>query len=318
MPRMGPAGRLLGRRAIIGHGVSIAPEVGQALASGSPVVALESALITHGFTPPANRRVGERMMLAVRAEAAIPAVCAVLDGVARVGLAEEELALLSTSRQAIKISLRDLPLACSQGLTGGTTVAASIHLAHLAGIGVLATGGIGGVHRGHPEDVSADVPTLATTPIIVVCSGAKSILDLPRTLQILETHAIPVVGYCTDEFPAFYARRSGLSAGARVDSPADAAQAAHARTALGLDAALLLCVPVPEGMEVPMEQAEAYVAEATAEADAEGVSGSELTPFLLRRIAEISGGRTVRANVALLESNARVAAQVARALAGIV
>jgi len=311
---MGPARRFLGGRPITGGGISIAPEVEQALESRSPVVALESALITHGFAPPANRAVTERMMDAVRSEGAIPAVCAVLDGMARVGLSEEEMAHLASSRTAIKISLRDLAVACSRRLTGGTTVAASIHLAHRAGIGVLATGGIGGVHRGHPEDVSADLPALAVTPIVVVCSGAKSILDLPRTLQVLETHAVPVLGYRTDEFPAFYARSSGLRADARVDAPADVARAAHVHTALGLKVALLLCVPVPEGMGMRMEEAEALIAQATAEADAEGVRGGDLTPFLLRRMSELSDGRTERANVALLESNARVAAQVARAL----
>jgi len=190
-----------------------------------------------------------------------------------------------------------------------------MHLAHHAGIHVFATGGIGGVHRGHPEDISADLPALAAIPIVVVCAGAKAILDLPRTLEYLETHGIPVIGYGTDEFPAFYSRHSGLEVDARVETPEEVAQMAWARAELGLPAALLVCVPVPEADELPAGKAEAAIAQAVEEAEAAGVSGKALTPFLLARLVELTRGRARRANEALLLNNARVAARIARALA---
>ncbi|MBE9508558.1 MAG: pseudouridine-5'-phosphate glycosidase, partial [Chloroflexi bacterium] len=202
----------------------------------------------------------------------------------------------------------------AQGASGGTTVAATMHLAHRAGIRVFATGGIGGVHRDHPEDVSADLTALASTPVVVVCAGAKAILDLPRTLEHLETHGVPVIGYGTDEFPAFYSRHSGLRADARVETPEEVAQMAQARAELGLSAALLVCVPVPEAHELPAEEAEAAIAQAVEEAEATSTSGKSLTPFLLARMVELTGGRARRANEALLINNARVAARVARAL----
>ena len=254
------------------------------------------------------------MMATVRSEGAVPALIAVIDGQVRVGVGRADVERLASSRDVVKISLRDLALASARGLTGGTTVAASVHLAYLAGIGVFATGGIGGVHRGHPEDVSADLPALGATPIIVVCSGAKSILDLPRTLEYLETLAVPVLGYGTDEFPAFYSRGSGLSVDARVDAPQEVARIAQARTSLGLGSAILVCVPVPQSDAVLLGDAQDLIAEAVREADARSVGGSDLTPYLLLRISEMSGGRTRRANEALLVSNARVAARIAGAI----
>jgi len=296
-------------------GLQIAPEVAQALAAGQPVVALESALVTHGFAPPANLEIARRMQAAVREKSALPATVAILEGQARVGLSDEELARLASDRVACKVSLRDLPPVLAQGASGGTTVAATMHLAHHAGIHVFATGGIGGVHRGHPEDISADLPALAAIPIVVVCAGAKAILDLPRTLEYLETHGIPVIGYGTDEFPAFYSRHSGLEVDARVETPEEVAQMAWARAELGLPAALLVCVPVPEADELPAGKAEAAIAQAVEEAEAAGVSGKALTPFLLARLVELTRGRARRANEALLLNNARVAARIARALA---
>jgi len=293
----------------------IAPPVSQILATDGPVVALESALITHGFAPPANLDVARQIEAAVREEGARPATIAVVEGQVQVGLSEAELAHLASDRSARKVSLRDLPLVVAQGASGGTTVAATIHLARRAGIHVFATGGIGGVHRGHPEDVSADLPALASNPIVVVCAGAKAILDLPRTLEYLETHGVPVIGYGTDEFPAFYSRRSGLRLDARVETPEEIAEMARARRELGLAAALLVCVPVPEAEEMPAARAEAAIAQAVAEAETRGVSGKALTPFLLARLVELTGGRARQANEALLLNNARVAARIARALA---
>ena len=293
----------------------IAPPVSQTLATDGPVVALESALITHGFAPPANLDVARQIEAAVREEGARPATIAVLEGQVQVGLSEAELAHLASDRSARKVSLRNLPLVVAQGASGGTTVAATIHLARRAGIHVFATGGIGGVHRGHPEDVSADLPALASNPIVVVCAGAKAILDLPRTLEYLETHGVPVIGYGTDEFPAFYSRRSGLRLDGRVETPEEIAEMARARRELGLAAALLVCVPVPEAEEMPAAEAEAAIAQAVAEAETRGVSGKALTPFLLARLVELTGGRARQANEALLLNNARVAARIARALA---
>jgi pseudouridine-5'-phosphate glycosidase len=201
----------------------------------------------------------------------------------------------------------------AQGATGGTTVAATIHLAHLAGIPVFATGGIGGVHRAHPEDVSADLTALESVPITVVCSGAKAILDLPRTREALETRGVPVAGYGTDTFPAFYTRRSGLKVDAVVHTAEEAALMAQARTALGLSAALLVCVPVPKEHELPAEEMEAAISQALAEAEAADVQGKELTPFLLARVVELTGGQAQRANEALLVNNAHVAARIAQA-----
>jgi pseudouridine-5'-phosphate glycosidase len=292
----------------------VAPKIAQSLADDAPVVALESALITHGFASPANLEIAQRMEAAVREEGALPATVAVLEGKAQVGLSGEKVAQLASDRIARKISLRDLAPALAQGASGGTTVAATMHLAHQGGIRVFATGGIGGVHRDHPEDVSADLLALASIPIIVVCAGAKAILDLPRTLQYLETHGVPVIGYGTEEFPAFYSRRSGLRVDARAETPEEVAQMARARTELGLTAALLVCVPVPASDELLAGEAEAAIAQAVEEAEAAGISGKNLTPFLLKRMVELTGGRAQRANEALLVNNARVAARIAQAL----
>jgi pseudouridine-5'-phosphate glycosidase len=296
------------------EGLRIAPGIAQALAEKKAVVALESALITHGFSPPANLDIARRMQVVVRKEGASAATIAILGDHPRVGLSDEELAQLAADRTARKVSLRDLPIITAQGGNGGTTVAATMTLAHRAGIQVFATGGIGGVHRDHPEDVSADLPALSSIPIIVVCAGAKAILDLPRTLEYLETHGVPVLGYGTDEFPAFYSCRSGLPVDARVDTPEEVARIARARAALELPAALLVCVPVPKAAELPSNQAEMIIEQAIEEAESAGVSGKDLTPFLLARVVELTDGRARTANEALLLNNARVAARIACAL----
>ena len=297
--------------------ISIAPRVKKALDDGTPVVALESALITHGLPEPLNLEVAKQLESTVEAEGSIPATIGLLQGSVRIGLSAEELGILATHKDVRKVSLRDLPVVLAQGLTGGTTVAATIRLAHSAGIEVFATGGIGGVHRGHPEDVSADLQALGTTPIIVVCAGAKAILDLTRTLEMLETMGVPVIGYRTDEFPAFTSRSSGLPVSARADSPHDGVQMTLARDALGLQTALLTCVPISREEELPREEAESEIEAAVSEADAQGVSGKDLTPFLLSRLAERTSGRSRKANQALLVENARVASMIASVLANV-
>jgi pseudouridine-5'-phosphate glycosidase len=289
--------------------------VAEALQARRPVVALESAVITHGFAAPANLEIARRMEEAVREEGALPATIAVLDGRPHIGLSEQELRRLATANQTFrKISLRDLPIVAAQRASGGTTVATTMHLARRANIQVFATGGIGGVHRGHPEDVSADLTALGSIPIAVVCSGAKAILDLPRTREVLETNGVPVVGYGTEDFPAFYSRRSGLKADVAVSAPAEVARLARMRTRLGLSAAVLVCAPVPEEAALPVPEAEAAIAQAMAEADRTGVSGKDLTPFLLARVVELTQGKARRANEALLVNNARLAARIAHAL----
>lgn len=296
--------------------------IAEALERRQPVVALESALITHGLSYPANLEIARHMEGVVREEGALPATIAVLDGAPQIGLSDDEMSHLARSADhdrapktpPRKISLRDLPAALAQGLSGGTTVAATMHLARRAGIDVFATGGIGGVHRGHPEDVSADLTALGSIPITVVCSGAKAILDLPRTLERLETEGVPVVGYRTEAFPAFYSRRSGLRAGVAAASPEDVARLARARKELGLPAALLICVPVPESAALPRDEAEEAISLATEEAEKAGIRGKDLTPFLLARIVALTDGRAQRANQALLINNARVASRIARAL----
>jgi pseudouridine-5'-phosphate glycosidase len=298
----------------MGSGLHFNSGIARALAQDVPVVALESALITHGFALPANLEIARRMRSTVREEGALPAIVAVLEGKVKVGVSDEELARLASDQTARKVSLRDLPLVLAQGASGGTTVAATMHLAYRGGIRVFATGGIGGVHRGHPEDVSGDLMALASIPIVVVCAGAKAILDAPRTMEALETYGVPVIGYRTDEFPAFYSSRSGLSLGARVETSDEVAQIARARARLGLSAALLVCVPVPEADALPFDEAEGAIAQAVEEAEEAGVGGKALTPFLLARMVELTGGRARRANEALLLNNARVAAHIARAL----
>lgn len=291
----------------------LSDEIRQALDEGKPLVALESALITHGFAYPANVDITRRMAEAIRAHGATPAVMAIWRGRPTVGLSDAQIETLAADKTAVKVSVRDLPLAGVRGLHGGTTVAATTLLAHRAGIRVFATGGIGGVHRGHPEDISADLPVLASTPIVVVCAGAKSILDLPRTLEYLETWGVPVLGWQTDEFPAFYSRASGLPVDVRVTEAAQVAQAFRAQRALHLPQGVLVTAPIPAEDQIPAAEIAPLIERAVAEAEAQGVVGRAITPFLLARLVTLSEARSRRANESLLLNNARIAAQIAAA-----
>ncbi len=294
--------------------IEVAPRIAQALTEKRPVVALESALITHGLPYPLNQDVATELERVVREEGAEPATIGMVRGRVRVGLETEEIAHLASTEVAHKISLRDLPLAVVHGWDGGTTVAATAWIAHRAGIAVFATGGIGGVHRGAGMDISADLPVLASTPIVVVCAGAKAILDLARTREWLETYGVPVLGYGTEEFPAFYHRRSGLPVDARVETPHEVAAVVRAMRALGRATALLVTVPIPAAVEPPVALIETAIQQAQAEAEAQAVSGAAVTPFLLARLHELTDGVATRANIALLKQNARVAAAIAAAL----
>jgi pseudouridine-5'-phosphate glycosidase len=289
--------------------------VAAALAAGEPVVALESTVITHGLPRPTNLDLAREMEDIVRENGAHPATVAVLDGKVRLGLSEDEVERLALSEQAWKISRRDLAAAVARGADGGTTVAATMLVAHAGGVRLFATGGIGGVHRHNTGDVSADLPELGRTAVCVVCAGAKAILDLERTLEWLETAGVPVLGWQTDEFPAFYSVSSGLPVSARIDSPEQAAALLTAHWGLGLPSGVLLCAPCPVSAALPPEQVEAALAQAEADAAQAGVRGKDITPFLLARLAEISEGATLRANLALLKNNAALAARIARAFA---
>lgn len=292
----------------------ISDEVQSALASNQPLVALESTVIAHGLPRPQNLQTALRLEQIVRDGGAIPATIAILGGQLCVGLNQEQLRQIAESDDIRKVSTRDLAVAVARGWNGATTVATSMWIAQRAGINVFATGGIGGVHRGSLPDVSADLPELARTPMVVVCSGAKIVLDLPATREWLETHGITVVGYECDELPAFYSRSSGLSVDVRVDSAAEVASLVRAQRALDTQTALLVTVPIPAAVEVEPVALQNFLDEALGEAERSGVSGRELTPFLLSRMAQQSGGTTLKANIALLENNARVAADIARAL----
>jgi pseudouridine-5'-phosphate glycosidase len=298
--------------------VQCGPEVAAALRQGRPVVALESTLIAHGLPWPTNRDTARAAEEAVRAEGAVPATIAVWHGRPTAGLDSKQVEHLARAEGVRKASRRDLAAAVAQGACAATTVAATMALAHVVGIRVFATGGIGGVHpraEGAPDDVSADLYELARTPVAVVCAGAKSILDLPATLEVLETLGVPVVGYATETFPAFYVASSGLPVSARVESPAEAAALLRAHWALG-GAGVALAQPLPAAEAVEVGLMEVALKEAHAEAAARGVRGATLTPFLLARLAVRTHGRTLRANQALIVANARLAARVAAALAG--
>jgi len=289
-------------------------QVHDALEAGSSVVALESAVISHGLPYPANLETARSMEAIIRQHGAVPATVAVLEGQLRVGLSDGELEHLATAKGIRKVSRRDLPIVVAQRGDGATTVAATATIAAWAGIKVFATGGIGGVHRDPPYDVSNDLPTLASTPVIIVCAGAKAILDLRATVEWLETAGVPVIGYGTDEFPAFYSRRSGLPVDARVDTPQEAAAIIRAGARLGLPAGMLITVPVPADDELPPDKVEAAIASALTEAEARAIEGSASTPFLLRWVTRQTDGASLKANIALLENNAAVAAQIALAL----
>ncbi|MDE3153055.1 MAG: pseudouridine-5'-phosphate glycosidase [Gemmatimonadota bacterium] len=290
-------------------------EIRAALDAAAPVVALESSVIAQGLPVPANRECVERMTAAVRAEGAHPAITAVARGVPALGLEPDELERFLARDGVRKVSARDLAVAVAQGADGATTVAATLALAHRAGVSVFATGGIGGVHRDAPFDESADLLELARTPMIVVCAGAKAILDLPATLERLETYGVPVVGYRTADLPGFFSVDTGLAVGARAETPDDVARMFLAHRALGREQALLVVQPPPADVALPRAEVEAAVERALARARAEGVRGSAVTPYLLAAVTDATHGRSLKVNLALLEQNARLAASIARALA---
>jgi pseudouridine-5'-phosphate glycosidase len=297
--------------------LTLSPDVAAALAEGRPVVALESTLITHGLPYPTSVHTALAMEDAVRESGAQPATIAVLAGRLTVGISADDIERLAARPTGAvrKCSRRDLPIVIALGADGATTVAGTMIAAHMAGIRVFATGGIGGVHRGHPFDVSADLIELGRTPVAVVCSGAKSILDLPLTLEVLETHGVPIVGIGTDTLPAFYARSSGLPIDARVETPEEAARIIEAQARLGASHGILFTVPVPAGDELPPDTAERAIEQATREADAQGIHGKAVTPFVLARVTELTEGDARRTNVAFLVNNARVGGRIAAALA---
>jgi len=293
---------------------SLSIEVEDALARRRPIIALESTVIAHGLPAPQNLETARRLEKIVKAAGAVPATIAILDGKLCVGLNDEQIRFIAHGDDLKKVSTRDLPVAIAARWNGATTVASTIWIAQRAGLQVFATGGIGGVHRGSGRDVSADLPELARTPIVVVCSGAKIVLDLHATREWLETFGITIAGYQCDELPAFYSRASGLPVDVRVDSPLEVVQLLKAQRRLGTLSSLLVNGPVPREAEVSAAAIERVLEEAMAQARFRIISGRDLTPFLLAQMSEKSEGATLRANIALLENNVRVATEIACAL----
>ena len=294
-------------------------EVAQALSDNTPVVALESTIISHGMPFPQNVEMATEVERIIREGGAIPATIAVLDGRPRIGLTQDDLQLLATSPDVSKVSTRDLPYVVAQGTHGATTVASTMRLASLAGISVFVTGGLGGVHRGAERtyDVSADLTELSQTNVAVVSAGVKSILDIGLTLEALETLGVPVVAYGTDQFPAFFSRISGHAAPMTLDTPAELAALMNAKWRLGLSGGIAIVNPIPVEDEIPAEEISVIIEQALADMEANGIHGKEATPFLLGRIVEITQGASLIANIALVNNNARLGAQVAREYAAL-
>ena len=299
--------------------VSIDPQVQEALAANKPVVALESTIISHGMPYPQNIEMARETEKIIRDNGATPATIAVIDGRIQVGLSAQQLELLATAKSVAKVSRRDLALILAKGTLGATTVATTMIGAHLAGIDVFVPGGIGGVHRGYEEhmDVSADLEELASTPLSVVCAGAKAILDLPRTLEYLETHGVPVLGYGTDYLPAFFSSASDYKLNARVDSPAEVAQVMKYSRQLDFAGGIVVANPIPKDKEIPAEEINRIIEKALVEEKKAGVKGKDSTPFLLAKIVELTEGRSLEANIALVFNNAKLGAQIAAAYAHI-
>ena len=294
--------------------LDIHPEVAQALDEGKPVVALESTIISHGMPYPQNVETALNVEEIIRQHGAVPATIAILGGRLKAGLSREEIEYFGKKGQAIhKASRRDLAVLCARGEDGATTVATTMIIAHMAGIKVFATGGIGGVHRGAETtmDISAALEELAQTPVMVVCAGAKSILDLGLTLEYLETKGVPVIGYGTEELPAFYTRQSGFKVDYRIDTPAELAAAFKASHAMGLPGGMLVTNPIPEEYSMPADVINAAIDQAIAEANTKGIHGKATTPFLLARVAELTGGDSLASNIRLVYNNAKVAALTA-------
>ena len=294
--------------------LDIHPEVAQALAEGKPVVALESTIISHGMPYPQNVETALNVERIVREHGAVPATIAVIGGRLKAGLSPEEIEYFGKKGQAIaKASRRDLAVLCARGQDGATTVTTTMIIAHMAGIKIFATGGIGGVHRGAETtmDISADLEELAQTPVMVVCAGAKSILDLGLTLEYLETKGVPVIGYGTDELPAFYTRQSGFGVDSRIDTPAELAHAFKTQNQLGFPGGMLVTNPIPEEYAMPLDTINAAIDQAIAECEAKGIHGKQTTPFLLARVAQLTGGDSLASNIRLVYNNAALAAQTA-------
>lgn len=296
--------------------LTIRPDVQAALEAGQPVVALETTIIAHGLPWPRNLECAQNLEHVIQQAGACPATIGLQAGQIKIGLSESELEHFAKADNIHKVSRRDLATMIASKQDGATTVAATMICAHLAGIKVFATGGMGGVHRGAEAsfDISADLTELGRTPVTVVCAGAKSILDLPKTLEVLETQGVPVLGYGTDKLPAFYVRDSGLTLDGRLESAAEAAHIMRVREDLNLAGGMVIAVPIPEVQALPAQEVEAWIKQALAEAEQAGISGKAITPFLLQRIAGLSQGRALQANLALVENNARVAAEIAKAL----
>jgi pseudouridylate synthase len=299
--------------------LAFSPEVAEAVAARRPLVALESTIITHGMPSPQNLETARAVEAEVRAQGATPATIAVMGGAIRIGLDPDRLDALAAAPGVRKLSRADLAVALAEGWTGSTTVAATMICARLAGIEVFATGGIGGVHRGAETnfDISADVVELAETRVTVVASGAKAILDLPKTLEVLETRGVPVIAFGQDALPAFWSRDSGLPAPLRLDDPAAIARAHRMRARLGLPGGQLVANPIPADAEIPAATMAPHIAAALAAAEARGIAAKAVTPFLLARIGEATGGAALAANIALVRANARLAARIATALAAL-
>jgi pseudouridine-5'-phosphate glycosidase len=299
--------------------LSVTDEVADALASGTPVVALESTIISHGMPYPQNVEMAVEVEGIIREHGAVPATIAVLGGRPKIGLSPDDLELLASHGDVAKVSVRDLPFVVARGTHGATTVAATMRLAALAGIRTFVTGGLGGVHRGAQQsfDISADLTELGTTDVAVVCAGVKSILDIGLTLESLETLGVPVLGYGTDEFPSFFSRSSGHAAPMRVDSAAEVAATMAAKWDLGIDGGLVVANPIPVEDEIPADEIGGIIDQALADMDALGIRGKDATPYLLGRIVEITSGASLTANIALVRNNARLGAAIAREYAAL-
>lgn len=293
--------------------ITIHPDVQHALNNNQPVVALESTLITHGLPMPTNIETALAMESAVHESGAVPATIAILNGNIIVGITASQIEELANAPEGSvrKCSRRDLPIAIALGQNGATTVAGTMIVANMVGIKVFATGGIGGVHRGRPQDVSADLIELGRTPVAVVSSGAKSILDLPLTLEVLETQGVPILGYQTDSLPSFYSAKTALPIDQKIDNPTQAAKVIQALRQLEAQHGILITVPVPKNKELPSDIAETAIRQATQEADEQGITGKEITPFVLNRVKQITDGQSMTANITLLINNAKVAGQIA-------
>jgi pseudouridylate synthase len=293
----------------------LSPEIIKAQQLNQPIVALESAVITHGLPRPYNLNLACELEAILRHDHVTPATVGIIDGKVHIGLNQAELQRLANEPKTRKISRRDFGIAIATKECGGTTVAGTLIAARSAGLRVFATGGIGGVHRDSTFDISADLEELSRSPLVVVCAGAKAILDLPATLEVLETRGVPVIGYQTDEFPAFYSRSSGLPVPARADTPAQVASIANAQWETGINAAVLVVVPPPAEFATPAEEVEESIRQALAEAEQQKIHGAAVTPFLLGRVSELSGGVSLQANLALLKNNTLIAARIAKELA---